>query len=211
MDYIFKLAETIELTMDIPESEKKLAANSVIHFQKLIRKLDVFDSHLDKMYNPFKKYTVVSKESVLENRWAVWNYFKQIKENFKNAKDVATVCANDLEHFSNDPTFNELKNSFIADFGDVESSLLELENNITNYEIQDYKNIIVKIFDNLKKQIIELKKLIFDRIITNINTNILAKNWVDKITNDTQKTIEKNEPLISRLYREREEGLKSLI
>lgn len=204
---IYKLAQTIELTMDIPESEKKVAANSVLHFEKLVRKLNAFNKHLDIIYNPFKEYQEVSQESVRKYRGAVWNYLKQIIDNFEQVKDLASVCVKDLNYFESDTHMNELMNSFTNEFGDFEDQIVTLKQIMSNWELPTYKDSIVKCIENIKKDITDIKKLIYDRIIDNINTNILAKNWVDKVDTETSSTIKDNEPLISRLYHEREEKL----
>jgi len=204
---IYKLAQTIELTMDIPESEKKIAANSVLHFEKLVRKLNYFNKHLDIIYNPFKEYQEVSQESVKKYRAALWNYLKQIIENFEQLKDLASICVKDLNYFKSDTHMNELINSFTNEFGDFEDQIVILKSIMSNWELPTYKDSIVKCVENIKKDIIDIKKLIYDRIIDNINTNILAKNWVDKVDTETNSTIKDNEPLISRLYHEREEKL----
>ena len=62
---IYKLAETVELTIDIPQSEKKVAAQAVLYFEKLVRKLNSFSKHLDIIYDPFKEY----QEDEERRRW----------------------------------------------------------------------------------------------------------------------------------------------
>ena len=205
---ILKLAETIEMSMDIPESDKKIAAETVMQFEKFVRKIGNLNKHLNALYNPFKEHKTVSEESVMENRGAIWKYLKQIKENFEESKAIATVCLRGLDSFSSDTHTSELINTFSDDFGGIEDQVISLNNTISNWDHPNYKDNVIKAMENLKKEIAEMKKLIYDRIIDHINTNILAKNWVDKVNDEISTTIDDNKPLISRLYDERESQLK---
>jgi len=206
-----KLAETIEMSIDIPESDKKIAARAVLHFEKVVRKITAFNKHLNVMYNPFKEYQEVSQESVVKYRSAVWQYLKQIRENFENLRDVATLCVRDLSHFSTDTHITELISTFTDDFGDIEDQVISLLHVLANWDHPAYQNNIISAMENLKKETAEIRKLIYDRIIDHINTNILVKNWVDEVDDDLSSSIKEREPLISRLYREREKKVDSII
>jgi hypothetical protein len=202
---ILKLAQTIELTMDIPESDKKIAANLIVNLQKFVKKLDSFTDHLDIMYDPFKKYNVISEESLYENRSAIWNYNKQILKNFEELKSLAFVCVKGLQFFHSDLNIKEMERSFVDSVSDIESNIENLGKKMQDYDVQDYKSSVNSVFENLKIKSSELKDLIEDRIIDNINKNILNKSWVDNIDDkDLDDVYKNNEPLISKLYKERE-------
>lgn len=206
-----KLAETIEMSIDIPESDKKIAARAVLHFEKLVRKLTALNKHLNAMYNPFKEYQQVSQESVMKYRGAVWQYLKQIRENFENIREMAILCVRDMSHFNTDTHITELISTFTDDFGDIEDQVVSLLHVLSNWDHPSYKDNVVSAMENLKKEVAELRKLIYDRIIDHINTNILVKNWVDEVDDDLSSSIKKREPLISRLYREREEKVERIV
>lgn len=205
---LFKLAETIELSINIPDSEKKIAAKIVFRLEKLNKKIDFFNKHLNKLYNPLKKYNKVSKDSVEKYRGIIWNYTKQIKENFEKIRNLAILCLQDLKRFETDPEFNQLISSFTNDFGDVEDQVIYLTNAIINWDASNYKENVILSMDNLKKETAEIRKLIYDRLISHINKNILTKNWIDNGLNRLNVDMENNEPAISRLYKERKDKLK---
>lgn len=208
---LYKLAETIEMSIDIPDSDKKIAARAVLHFERLTRKINAFNKHLNVMYNPFKEYQQVSQESVLKYRDAIWQYLKQIRENFEGMRDVAVLCVRDLNHFSSDTHITELIGTFTDDFGDIEDQVISLLHILSNWDHPDYKNNVVSAMENLKKETAELRKLIYDRIIDHINTNILVKNWVDDVDDELSSSIKEREPLISRLYRERKKKMEQIV
>lgn len=206
--YLLKLAQTINMTLDVPQNEKKIAANVVLYFEKLIKKLSALETLLDKMYQPFKAYTTISEDSVYKYRQAVWNYSKEIKELFEEINDLATVCVNGLNKFESDTHISDLTSSVVDNFNDLEDEITELTKTISNWENPDYKNAIISSMDDTKVTIEDLTKLITERVIDHINTNILAKSWMDKVTEKYKDSINENEPAIKRLFKERLEKLK---
>lgn len=206
-----KLAETIEMSIDIPESDKKIAARAVLHFEKLVRKIIAFNKHLNVMYNPFKEYQQVSQESIIKYRSAVWEYLKQIRENFDGLRETATLCVRDLGHFSTDTHITKLISTFTDDFGDIEDQVISLLHVLSDWEHPSYRDNVISAMENLKKETAEIRKLIYDRVIDHINANILVKNWVDKVDSDLSSSIKEREPLISRLYREREKKVEQIV
>lgn len=206
-----KIAETIELSIDIPDSEKKLGGKIVLRLEKMVKKLDVFNKHLNILYNPFKEYATVSEESVQKYRGSLWKYTKQIKENFEGIRDIAILIVRDLKHFDNDTHVTELVGTFTDDFGDIEDQVISITQVISNWEHPQYKNNVVSAMELLKKEIAEMRKLIYDRIINHINTNILAKNWVDSASEEKSLELREKEPAVSRLYKEREKRIKDVM
>ena len=106
---LFKLAETVNLSIDIPDSEKKIAGRLVLRLERLNKKLDAFNKHLNILYNPFKKHNTVSESSVEKYRGVIWGYLQQIKENFEDIRDITALCVKDLRYFNSDTHINEIK------------------------------------------------------------------------------------------------------
>lgn len=208
---LFKLAETIEMSIKIPDDEKKIAASAVMHFEKLVKKLQAFNKHLNVMYNPFKEYQTISSESVKKYRGAIWKYRKKIIDNFHKIKELALICVRDMSHFDSDTHITQLLSSFSDDIGGVEDQVSSLTAVLANWDTGNYKNNVVTAIENLKKQIAEIRKLIYDRIIDHINTNILAKNWVDDISDELNISIKQREPIVMQLYKEREKQIKQML
>jgi hypothetical protein len=206
-----KLAETIELSVQIPDDEKKIAASAVLHLEKFLKKLNAFNKHLNIIYNPFKEFQSVSDDSVKKYRSALWTYRGQIAENFQELKDLYGLCVKDVGYFDSDTDIIQLLNAFADDMDGFETQEKTLLNALANWDTSNYKDNIVNTITNVKQEIAEMRQMINDRIIDHINTNILVKDWSDGISDDLKKSIKEKEPLIVQLYKEREEQLKKLI
>lgn len=203
-----KLAETIELTTRIPDNEKKVAALAVFYFEKLQKKLIAFNKHLNIIYNPFKEYQRVSNKSIQKYRSALWKYRDQIRKNFENLRKTAVNCVKNLGYFDSDPEITQLLNSFSDDMSGLDVQVQTLLSALSNWDTNSYKDNIVNTITNVKKEISEMRKMINDRIIEHINTNIISKDWTADIDDDLKQSIQKNEPMVVQLYKEREKQLK---
>jgi len=212
---------TVEMTLDIPEEEKKIAATLVAWLKLLINKLMNFNNYLNLLYNPFKEYQTVSEESIHKYRATLWRFSEEIEKEYlgkntvsgTNPKDwsikkTAFMCAAKLKEFSSDTHISKLLESFSDDATDVEDNVDRLVAIIRNYTSSTFRNNVVSSMENTKKEISELKKLIEDRIIDHINTNILAKNWIEDSSQELNIPVQKREPYVVRLYQEREKRLR---
>ena len=206
-----KFAESINMSLDVPTSEMKIAQRAVRKFQFLIKKMDSFDKHLDILYNPFKSHEDVSEESVVEHRAALRRYRDKINENFIEIKTFIVSCIADLNYFSSDSKFSELVKSFNDSMGDIGEILENLLSSLDNWKDKDYRNHVIECIEGVKKQTAQVEQLINDRIIEEINTNILAKNWTDTLDDKLKLSIKDKEPYISQLYKEREKKLKEAL
>ena len=61
---IKKLAETIEMSFDIPPEEKKIAEEAKEYFEDTSHLLGLAVQHLSVIYDPFTKHTDVPVDSV---------------------------------------------------------------------------------------------------------------------------------------------------
>lgn len=206
-----KFAQSVNMSLDVPSGEKKIAQKCVRRFQGLSKKFDAFDKHLDILYNPFKSHENVTEESVLENRAALRRYRDKIKENFDDVRLFIISCIKELNYFSYDTTVSELIKSFDDSIGDCENSINELLLALDNWQDKDYRKNIMKNMDDVRKYTSEIEKLVDERIITHINTNILAKNWTDSLDDELRSSIKEKEPYIKQLHKEREDKLKQVL
>jgi hypothetical protein len=183
-----------------------------------MEKLLKFNNYLNILYNPFKEYQTVSPESVHKYRAALWRFTEEIEDLYfgKNEpqsnqpkdwpiKRIAFVAAAKLKEFSSDTHIAKLLESFSDDSTDVEDNVTSLVAMIRNNESSTFRNNVVSSMENTKKEMSELRKLIEDRIIDHVNTNILAKNWIEDSSQELNMPIQKREPYVVRLYREREQ------
>lgn len=206
-----KFAESINMSLDVPDSEKKIAQRIVRKFQHLSKKIDSFDKHLDIIYNPFKSHENVSEESISEHRAALRRYRDKINENFEDIKVFIVGCITDLNYFSSDTNISEIIKSFNDSISDMENSLEALLSGLDNWKDKDYRSNVMKCIENVKKQTKSIDNLINDRIINDINTNILAKNWTDNLDDKLKSSIKDKEPYIKQLHEERERKLKEML
>jgi hypothetical protein len=206
-----KFAESVNMTIDVPASEKKLAQRIVRKFQHLVKKIDAFDKHLDILYNPFKSHEDVSEDSIIEHRAALRRYRDKINENFNEIKVFIVGCVSDLNFFSYDSNTSELINSFNDSMSDLSDSLEALLTELDNWKDKDYRNNTIKNMETVKTLTSQIEKLINDRIIADINTNILAKNWTDNLDDKLKSSIKDREPYIKKLHDEREAKLKEML
>lgn len=208
---ICKLAQLVEMSLDVPSSEKKAARKVVSMMEKLCKKIEQFDEHLDLIYNPLKNNQTASKESVIENRGAIKRYTDKIEENFDELTKFSLMIVKELNVFSTDSHIKELIKSFTNAFGDVEVSIKSLIAALDDWKSKEYRDNVLVSIENVKKQAAQVYKLLNERIIEHINTNIIANTWVDNISDKLNVTVQEREPYIKKLHREREEKLREVI
>jgi hypothetical protein len=205
---IIKIAEALNLSFEIPDSERKIAISIVKRLSVLLNKIDVLNIYLGNMYDPFKKYDIVSSESIMKYRSAIWTFSKKIEFKFKELESIAALIIRDISMFDSDSEITELKSSFTDDVGDIEKEKENLIKTLTNWDAKDYKDTVVIAMENLKKQMAQLRKLIEERIIEHLNVNIIAENWTNSLDPEISSVISKREPLLIQLFKERNEKLK---
>jgi len=216
---MLKSADTVEMTLDITEEEKKTANQLVKVLKLLIDKLVSYNNYLNHLYNPFKKYQQVSTESIEKYRATLWRFTEEIEEKFLGSersndpkdwsfKKTAFICAAKLKEFSTDTHISKLLESFSDDSTDVEDNVIQLVAIIRNHTSSTFRNNVITAMENTKKEISEFKKLIEDRIIDHINTNILAKNWIEDSSQELNIPVQEREPYVVRLYQDREKRMR---
>jgi len=204
-----KIAETIEMSFDIPEAEKDIAKVSKQHFEATISSLKFAVDHLDHIYNPFKEHSNISVESVVENRGILQGrYSTKIKDNFEKVKKYALVAIRKLNKFTDgDSDIVEIVNTFEEAIGGIEDDVSKFLDILKNeYESEDFRKLVIDIVDNIKSKSDRLEDLVYNRIIDHINVNILTKSWMHDIDVDDNDD-DDNIPYIVQLVKEREEKL----
>lgn len=210
VDLIEKLAYSIEMSFDVTEAEKKIAAQAGQLLDQVINLLDLAQDHLDLMYNPFKKYEYISPESLHENRGKLYLFKKQVKKNFDEITYVVFQVVQKLNNFNSDYHVKELINSIEKSMENLKNEIETYLDTLDNFEAADFRDKVLTSLDNSKKEMQELEKLIKERIIEFIDTNILAKNWTSKTTDQFKAKIEDKVPLITELFHERQKALEEL-
>lgn len=206
---INKIARTIEMSFDIPDSEKQVGEESEELFKKVLAILDQAKKHLDEMYEPFKEAASLSSDKLYDIRGIVFRYKEQIKKNFENVKRAAKAAVIKFNHFQSDTHALELINTFQGSFGEMEDQVNVLLDVLSDVKADDFKEKYVAAVETILEQRTELENLINDRIIDYIDSNILAKNWMTDVAEETESHTAERVPYITQLFHERQQALDS--
>lgn len=205
------LANAIEMSFEVPKSEKDIANAASERFSAVSNALSLAKNHLDLMYDPFKKAGNISTEALVKKRGVISRFKEQVKENYNKVKALALKSIQLLNYFSTDTHTLELINAFQDSIQDVEKQVTIFLDILDNYRSPDFKNNVITAIEGVKKQSAQADKLIKDRIIDHIDANILAKNWVTNIGDALHLKIQDRVPLITELFNERQKALDSAV
>lgn len=206
-----KLANTVEMSFEVPDSEKEMATIASDILEAVISALDLAKDHLNLMYIPFKKHEQISTESLIERRGVLSRYKQQVIKNYNKVKAYALKAIQKLNYFATDTHTLELINSFKDSIEDLEKQVAIFLDILDNYKSQDFRNHIITAIEGIKKQSAQVEKLIKDRIINHIDANILAKNWVTDTGSELHLKIQDRVPLVTELFNERQKALESAV
>lgn len=206
--FLKRLAESVEMSFDIPDAEKDIATEALIRFEAANKSLTEAVEHLDIIYNPFKKHENISIKAVVKRR-GVLNRFKQASMNkFNKFKRRAFVAIRRLDKFSNgDKDIQELISSFESAVNELEDGLTDFYEALGNYEAPEFRDEVLSAIESVKASHESLKDLIVDRIIEHIDTEILAKSWMSERRDEFKITDEERKALITQLFDERQQML----
>ena len=211
MSNITTTAETVEMSFGVPDSEKKMAKQAVMCFKRVTAQLDALDRHINYIYHPFSSHNQVSTESIIDNRGALIRYKKKVRENFNKVARASLICIAKMNQFTTDAQSVEIMKSFVNAVGDIEDQIDAFESVFEDLKSKQFKDNVIKVCQGIKKQSAQLTKMIYDRILNHINTNILASNWQDNLSEELKRRIDEKEPYIKRLYREREKQIEDTL
>ena len=203
-----KKAYTVQMTLDIPDAEKRIAEKAEESFEILLGKLKLALEHLNMIYVPFKKYNATDTDEIVENRDVLRRYRDQIKLNYEEILSISYACLSLMSDFSIDSSVEELMNSFTSGIKDLEKQVNYLLSIFSNLNSTEFRDSLLASIEAVKKQSSQLKQLINDRVLEHIGTNILAKNWGSFVDDKLQAKMKNKVPLIVELYRERQKALK---
>lgn len=204
---IKKIATTIEMSFDIPDSEKKAAEEVVDIFEKVIVHMDAAKKHLNDMYEPFKTADSIPPEELEKIRGQINRYKQQIKQNFEEVKLLSGYAMAKLNQFSSDTHIMELENTFNNGFDELETQVNIVMEILNDIEVSDFKERFIAGVESVRTESFELEKLVKDRIIDYIDTNILAKNWMEDVQQAIDENVQARAPYITQLFRERQKAL----
>jgi hypothetical protein len=198
----------ILLSYEVSDEEKQIATKLIYFFDHLVKIIKICSDHLNLIYEPFKEDQNVSPEQVFQARAALRRYRDKVIDNFNSFKRQAFRCFALLKHFSADTQVMKLEKSFTMSISDIEKQVNRFVELFENLKSKDFSQGVVKGIENIKKELAELEQIIEDRIIAHVKDNILARTWVDNVSEELQEKIENKIPLSIELVNERNKKLE---
>ncbi len=200
---ITKRAYAAMMTYRVTDKEKEQAEKAIRWFNHCAKVLDQAENHLDLLYNPFKKTQNIASSDIFKIRAALRRYRDKVVENFNNFKKTAFKCYVIMQPFTSDTQTEKLLKSFTSAIEDIETQVNRFVDLFNNLKSDDFAKGAVTGIELIKKEIAQLKQIIDERIIHHLQGNILARNWVDNISEELQEKVEKKSPLVMQLVQER--------
>lgn len=199
------------MSYDVSDSERSQAEKALLYFKAAEKYLVQASDHLNIMKTPFKDNQDMTPEDVMTARAVIRRFRDKAIENFDKFKKVAFDCVNLMQTFSSDTQTLKLMKSFIASVDELENGVNQFADLFNDLHSKDFVKDVVAAIESIQKQCDEIEEIVDERIKSHIQTNILAKSWVDSISNDLQMKIEKKTPLIVDLYNQRQEQLNDAV
>lgn len=191
------------MSYQVSEQEKDDAQKAMRWFTHTTKLLDQCDDHLNLIYNPFKQGGDLSADKVFAQRSMLRLYRDKVVENFNNFKKVAFKSYAIMQAFASDTQIEKLMKSFVSSVEDIEIQVNRFVDLFSNLKDDDFAKGVVAGIEHIKKEIAQLKQIVDERIIPHIQSNILARNWIDNVSEELQEKVEKKSPLIMQMVDER--------
>jgi hypothetical protein len=209
-----KVAENIkreaEQAFSVPVEEKQVATESNELLKAVIWSANKINNHLKIIHGPFSKTDSIPANAILNNRGYLFRFKETLLELFSEFKKRSFLAIKKLNFFNKDSHIKELINSFINDVGDLEKITNDIVEAITSYKDPDYSSNIVSLIDSFEEIELQVENFINDRIIDHIDTNILARNWMDNTDDNFDSTLVEEIPFVTQLLQEREKAFDGL-
>lgn len=190
-------------------SEEKDAANKIILYLDHLIKIGKFcDKHLDLIYIPFKDNANITPEQTFKARAALRRYRDKVADNFNVMKRQSFKSFVLIQPFSVDTQVVKLSKSFVLSINDIEKQVNRFIELFSNLNSKEFGAAVVKGAEGIKKELAQLEQIIEDRIKPHIQNNILARNWVDSVSDELQEKVETKIPLSIELVNKRKEKLE---
>ena len=194
-----------QLSFNITQSEKNQAEKALICFKHTKKSLKVAIDYLDILYTPFKDNTDITPDQIYKYRAALRRFRDKSINNFNAFKILAFECVNVMQDFSSDTQILKLINNFISVIDDLQTKVNSFVDEFKDLNSKDFQKNLVKCIDDIKKISDQLEDIIENRISGHVQENILSSTWIDDISKELNKKIEKKKPLLIDLFNEDKE------
>ena len=197
-----------QLSYNITAEEKLKAESALLCFKHTEKKLKAAISHLDIIYTPFKNHADIKSEEIVKYRAALRRFRDKSIENFNEFKKLSFNCVNIMQIFSSDTQIFKLIKTFISIIDELENCVNKFIAIFDDLKSKTFAEDVVKSIDKINEKSSQLEDIVNNRINTHIQNNILASTWIDDLSKDLNKKIEKKNPIMMDLFRTRQEKLK---
>lgn len=208
---MIKKAYSIQMSYDVSDNEKSQAEKALLYFNGAIKKLQKANDHLNIMKTPFKENPEMTPEAVMQARAAIRRFRDKVIDNFNEFKVAAFKCVNIMQSFASDTQSVKLMKSFISSIDELEIKVNRFADLFSDLQSKEFPTKTVELIEAIQKDCKEIDEIIDERIKGHIQTNILAKSWVDSVSNDLQMKVEEKTPLILDLFNKRQDQLNEII
>jgi len=208
---MIKRAYVVQMTYDVSDDEKQEAEKALLYFTHAAKLLDVASDHLDIMKVPFKDNPEIDPKEVVKTRAAIRRFRDKSIDNFNDFKKAAFKCVQVMQPFSSDTQTLKLVKSFISSVDELEDDFNDMVELFDTLDSKTFAQDIVASMEKIQKLCDDIYEIIDNRLKHHIQTNIIAKSWVDNVGNDLQMEIMEQTPLIIDLYNERQEALSNIV
>jgi len=204
-----KKAYSVQMNFNVPDSEKQVAEKASEHFEQLLSQMQEASEYLDLIYVPFQKRQNVDMEMITDYRKTFRQYKDRVKSKFSKIIRRAYQGVALMNEFGIDTATEELMDSFIGSVRELEKYIDTFVSIFSNLNSPEFRNHLVSTIESIKKQLNQIRQLLNDRVLEHIDSNILAKNWANDISEHSENPIQERVPLVVQLFKERQKALQS--
>jgi len=208
---MYKKAYITQLTYEVSDAEKQQAEKTILYFNHVLKLLNLASEHLNIMKTPFKGNLNIDVESIFKVRAAIRRFRDQVVDNFNDFKSLAFKCVNSMQMFSSDDQVVKLTKSFVTSVDELEIKVNKFVDLFSDLEDKDFSKNIVESIEDIQKECEDVDEIVDIRIKSYIKNNILAKNWVNTVSDKLQIEIEKKTPLMLDLLNKRQDQLNDVV
>ena len=207
---MIKRSYSTMMSYNVSAEEKKQAEKAMLAFTYCAKQLKPAATHLDIIKTPFKDNPDIPVEDIMKARAALRRFRDKAIENFNNFKKSAFYCVDIMQIFSSDTQTVKIMKSFISSIDELEEKVNSFIDLFNDLESKDFTKNVVSIAEDIQKQCTQIEEIIEDRVKSHIQSNILAKSWVDTVSNELKVNLKKKVPLLIDLYNKRLDDMKEI-
>jgi hypothetical protein len=196
---MLKLADSIQMSFNITESDKKYALQIEEHLYQVINLLGICKDHLNIIQDAFKDSPEISADLLHEKRGLLNRYKQQIKKNFEELLQFASLASHYLEFFGSDSHIIGISSSFEEDIKELEKNCTQLLEILDDYRNPEFVKLILNAIKAIEKKSAQIEQLIKDRMVAYLDDNILAKNWKTNTFDNHPVELEEHKPELMQI------------